>query len=114
MFLDNHDVPSPVLLPSDIPSRPGRHDAGPFSTFISEVTKAVKCSAIVAVLERPGVEDLTDDDLAWFRLLEQSITLAGVELRASLLSYSSGVALVAMHATRREQEPGVAMASREK
>ncbi len=94
MFLDVHDVQSPVLLPTDIPVRPGPRDAGPFSTFIEEVVKAVEYPSIVVVLERPGAEGVTDDDICWFRLLRDSARLAGVELRATLLSHSSGVALI--------------------
>jgi len=94
MFLDSQDAPFPVLLPTEIPACPGQHDAGPFSTFIAEVAKAVKCSAIVAVLERPGTGDLTEDDLAWFGLLNDSIALAGAELRATLLCSSEGVEAV--------------------
>ena len=94
MFLDSSDMQSPVLLPTDIPARPGSRDAGPFSTFIEEIVKAVECAAIVVVLERPGPEGLSDDDLSWLALLRDSTALAGVELRTTLLSHSSGVVLV--------------------
>lgn len=94
MFLDRNDVQTPLLMPADVPARPGPRDSGPFSTFIAEVVKAVECSAIVVVFERPGGIELTDDDFAWFELLGVSTGLAGVELRATLLSHSSGIELI--------------------
>jgi hypothetical protein len=91
MFLDEHDVQLPLLMPADVPARPGRRDLRPFSTFLEEVVKATDCWSIVVTLERPGPGAPTDDDSAWFRLVADAGCLAGIRLRGPILSSSDGV-----------------------
>ncbi|MCU1414272.1 MAG: hypothetical protein JWN80_1612 [Microbacteriaceae bacterium] len=97
MFLDADDIQSPILMPTAIPARPSSRDAAPFSTFLSEVVKATECHSIAVTLERPGPSVVSDDDVAWFRLLETAGCLARVRLRGPLLSSSDGVRLVEQH-----------------
>ncbi len=95
MFLDDRAVQLPVLLPSDVPARPGERDSVPFTAFIAQVVEATGCAAVVAVFERPGPDTVSADDRAWFSLLADAVCASGVALRGPLLSFTSGVRWIA-------------------
>jgi hypothetical protein len=96
MFLDSRMVQLPVLLPTDIKERPGTRDSEPFTAFIAQAVEATQCAAVIAVLERPGRDALSDDDRAWVSLVVDAVRSTGVSLRGPLLSFSAGVRWIAL------------------
>lgn len=91
MFLDEQNVQLPVVLPSDVDSRPDRRALEPFSAFVSEVVGSTLCAAVIAVFERPGPDVVSPDDREWLTLVSLAVRNAGVSLRGPLLSSSAGV-----------------------
>jgi hypothetical protein len=96
LFLDQNQVQSPLVLPvSDIPVAPPDDDLDNWSEFVRGTTEAVDAGEVIVVLERFAPERLTDADRAWARMLRDGCRVAGVTLRAVLLSHRNGVRLLA-------------------
>jgi hypothetical protein len=94
MFLDEEDCPLPFLMPTDVARRPEKRDTRRLSRFLREAAWMVEASSMVAILERPGSDELGPDDMRWFRVLQRSARAAQVPLRAHLLCHANGVRLV--------------------
>jgi hypothetical protein len=93
LFLDEHDVQSPVLIPIDgLPSKPS--GVGP-GEALSLVVAELDAASIVLVWERFASARLTDSDRAWIRSITESCSAAGVRVRAVLLSHRDGVRWIA-------------------
>jgi hypothetical protein len=96
LFLDSNLVQSPLVLPvSDIPVAPPGDDLDNWSELLRGTTQAVDCSDVIVVIERYAAERLTDADRAWARTLRDGCRVAGVTLRAVVLSHRNGVRLLA-------------------
>jgi len=96
LFLDQNQVQSPLVLPvSDVPVAPPDDDLDNWSEFVRGTTEAVDAGEVIVVLERFAPERLTDADRAWARMLRDGCRVAGVTLRAVLLSHRNGVRLLA-------------------
>jgi hypothetical protein len=91
LFLDDENVQLPVLLPSDVDSRPHRRARESFLSFVSEIVDATACAAVIPVFERPGTDVVSQDDREWIELVSAAVHNAGVVLRGPLLSHSEGV-----------------------
>ncbi|GAB3606551.1 hypothetical protein GCM10027413_19600 [Conyzicola nivalis] len=95
LFLDCDHVQSPLVLPvSDIPVAPPDDDLDNWSELLRGATAAVDCADVIVVIERYATERLTDADRAWARMLSDGCRVAGVTLRAVLLSHRNGVRLL--------------------
>ncbi|WP_411700851.1 hypothetical protein [Conyzicola sp.] len=96
LFLDRNDVQSPLVLPvSDIPVAPPDDDLDNWSELLRGTTAAVDSADVIVVVERYATERLTDADRAWARMLRDGCRVAGVTLRAVVLSHRNGVRLLA-------------------
>jgi hypothetical protein len=90
MFLDENDLQSQTVIPIDeLPDRPDSQS--PFGHGLATVMEGLEVRTLVAVLERPGGELLTDDDHAWATHLRDECGRAGVPFRGPILCHSRGV-----------------------
>jgi hypothetical protein len=96
LFLDQNQVQSPLVLPiSDVPVAPAPDDLDNWCELIRGTTEAVDAGDVIVVIERYAPERLTDADRGWARLVSDGCRVAGVTLRAVLLSHRHGVRLLA-------------------
>jgi len=96
LFLDQNHVQSPLVLPiSDVPVAPAADDLDNWCELIRGTTEAVDAADVIVVIERYAPDRLTDADRGWARLLSDGCRVAGVTLRAVVLSHRNGVRLLA-------------------
>ena len=96
LFVGQNHVQSPLVLPiSDVPVAPSCDDLDNWCELVRGTTEAVDAVEVIVVVERYGPERLTDADRAWARMLSDGCRVAGVALRAVLLSHRHGVRLLA-------------------
>lgn len=96
MFLDENDVQMPLIMPvSDIPVSPGDNDEAHWANFVASGAEAIGARSVIVVIERYDSDRLTEADRAWARLSRDGCAVAGVPLRAVLLSHRRGVRLLA-------------------
>ena len=96
LFVGQNHVQSPLVLPiSDVPVAPSSDDLDNWRELVRGTTEAVDAVEVIVVVERYGPERLTDADRAWARMLSDGCRVAGVALRAVLLSHRHGVRLLA-------------------
>lgn len=96
LFLDQNQVQSPLVLPvSDVPVAPAPDDLDNWCELIRGTTQAVDAGDVIVVIERYAPDRLTDADRGWARMLSDGCRVAGVTLRAVLLSHRHGVRLLA-------------------
>ena len=96
LFLDRNHVQAPLVMPiSDIPVAPPVGDLDNWCELLRGTTEAVDAGDVIVVIERYASERLTDADRGWARLLSDACTVAGVTLRAVVLSHRRGVRLLA-------------------
>ena len=96
LFLDRNHVQAPLVMPvSDIPVAPRADDLDNWCELLRGTTEAVDAGDVIVVIERYASERLTDADRGWARLLSDGCTVAGVTLRAVVLSHRNGVRLLA-------------------
>lgn len=96
LFLDQNHVQSPLVLPvSDVPVAPAADDLDNWCELLRGTTEAVDANDVIVVIERYAPERLTDADRAWARILSDGCRVAGVSLRAVVLSHRNGVRLLA-------------------
>jgi hypothetical protein len=96
LFLDQNHVQSPLVMPiSDVPVAPAPDDLDNWCELIRGTTEAVDAADVVVVIERYASERLTDADRGWARLASDGCRVAGVTLRAVVLSHRHGVRLLA-------------------
>jgi len=96
LFVGQNHVQSPLVLPiSDVPVAPSSGDLDNWCELVRGTTEAVDAVEVIVVVERYGPERLTDADRAWARMLSDGCRVAGVALRAVLLSHRHGVRLLA-------------------
>jgi hypothetical protein len=92
LFLDEHGVQLPVLMPiADPPLMPPPPESDVLLAMVGHLVEAVEASAIVLVVERPGGEEVSASDRAWAGALHAACHGVGVPLRALLLSHDHGV-----------------------
>jgi hypothetical protein len=93
LFLDEHDLQLPVIMPiDDLPVSPPDGAKLP----IAAIAQEVGARSVVVVLERYGDDTLTENDKEWARHLRESCAATSVRLRAILLSHRRGVRWVAV------------------
>ena len=95
MFLDLNSRQLPVLIPADIPPRPGKREVLGFSTFLTGVMEATEAATLVFVLERPGSDHISVRDAEWFRFLQLECSSASIPTRGPILCHDGGVRWVA-------------------
>jgi len=96
LFLDQNQVQSPLVLPvSDVPVAPAPDDLDNWCELIRGTTQAVDAGDVIVVIERYAPDRLTDADRGWARMMSDGCRVAGVTLRAVLLSHRHGVRLLA-------------------
>ena len=96
MFLDEEGRQLPLLMPIDVPRRPGARESSGFARFLRELVEDFEAASVVIALERRGDEGVTAADAEWFRMGRDACTAAGVPLRGPLLCHSGGVRWVAV------------------
>ena len=96
LFVGHDNVQSPLVLPvSDIPVAPWPDEIDNWCELLRGTTEAVDASEVIVVIERYAPDRLTDADKGWARLLRDGCRVAGVALRAVVLSHRNGVRLLA-------------------
>jgi hypothetical protein len=92
LFLDDEQRILRDIMPVDgIPDRPDVDDAERMVPMFCGCADALDAEAMILVLERCGPRDFSEDDRAWARTLREGAARADVDVRAILLSHSSGV-----------------------
>lgn len=95
LFLDDHDVQLPLLIPvADYPTAPNDDEAPAFAATIAAASGEIGAAAVVLVWERYAGPDATASDRAWAAAMTQACPRAGVNVRAQLLCHRSGVRLL--------------------
>jgi hypothetical protein len=95
MFLDDDDRQLPILVPLDVPDRPGEEHSDPLNPFVAALVDEVRPRSIVVVLERPGPDWLTVSDREWFAVVERACRAAGVVRRGPILAHDDGFRWIA-------------------
>jgi hypothetical protein len=96
LFLDDHDVQVPLLMPTDdYPARPEQSHVAELANGIREIMGAANATQLILVWERYAGMDLTAVDRAWAQQLHDECTRIGVRVRAQLLSHKRGVRWIA-------------------
>jgi hypothetical protein len=95
MFLDEDDRQLPILVPLDVPDRPGEEHSDPLNPFVAALVDEVRPRSIVVVLERPGPDWLTVSDREWFAVVDDACRAAGVVRRGPILAHDDGFRWVA-------------------
>lgn len=98
LYLDEHDVQYPVVMPmAGYPQDPhepvgaGSTAAGLLANRLSEIIDSIDAAKVIFVWERPGGAESTPDDRAWAGALGAACRAAGVEVRAQLILHDHGV-----------------------
>jgi hypothetical protein len=96
LFLDEHGVQLPTLIPLDglPPLPPGLSDTA-LCSMLRHVTESAGAHSLVFVLERYADARLTPTDIDWARALHRACDEAEVPLRGILVSHRRGVRWVA-------------------
>lgn len=95
MFLDEDDRQLPLLVPLDVPDRPGHELANPLGPFVAALVDEVRPRSVVVVLERPGSDELTCGDREWFAVVDDACRAAGVVRRGPILAHDDGFRWIA-------------------
>ena len=92
MFLDDHAVQLPLLIPIDtLPGLPEDGQLAEILDHVRDVVDEIGATSIIVVLERYAADTLTMHDIAWARSVRTGCAACGVTLRAQLLSHRGGV-----------------------
>lgn len=95
LFLDEHDVQLPLMIPLDeLPPSPG-DTVHELARGMGQAMQAADARSVVVVIERYASPALTPSDVAWARGIHEAFELEGVALRGILLSHNRGVRWVA-------------------
>jgi len=95
LFLDEHQVQLPLLIPlDDYPSSPDGtvHD---LARAMGQAMEAAEAASVVVVMERYAASALAPADVAWAKAIHDAFHLEGVPVRGMLLSHNRGVRWVA-------------------
>jgi|SRR5690606_38623025 len=95
LFLDEHQVQLPLLIPlDDYPSSPVGtvHD---LARAMGQTMDAAGADSVVVVIERYASSALAPADVAWAKAIHDAFDLEGLRLRGLLLSHNRGVRWVA-------------------
>ncbi|HWU45825.1 MAG TPA: hypothetical protein VN133_03595 [Humibacter sp.] len=95
LFLDDHDVQLPLLIPiSDYPTAPNGDEAPAFAATIAAASREIGAVGVVLIWERYAGPAATASDRAWAAAMTEACPRAGVKVRAQLLCHRSGVRLL--------------------
>jgi len=96
LFLDEHEVQLPLVVPLDEPPQipPAPPDLS-LCSMIRNFRERADAHSVVFVLERYADAVLTPADIAWARALHRACDEAKVSLRGILVSHKRGVRWVA-------------------
>lgn len=95
MFLDDDDRQLPLVVPFDVPVRPGEGHRDSLGLFVATLVSDVRPHCIVVVLERPGDDFLTRGDREWFAVVDHACRAAGVARRGPILAHDDGFRWIA-------------------
>lgn len=95
MFLDEDDRQLPLLVPLDVPDRPGEDHSDPLGPFVAALVDEVRPRSVVVVLERPGPDTLTHGDREWFAVVDRACGAVGVVRRGPILAHDDGFRWIA-------------------
>ena len=95
MFLDDEGRQLPLLMPIDVPRRPGAREAPALARLLAELVDDFEASHVVVTLERRGRDLVSTSDAEWFRLARDACAGAGVNMRGPMLCHTGGVRWVA-------------------
>jgi hypothetical protein len=91
MFLDENDRQIPLLTEFEIPKRPRAESAEVLTSLLSRLADRTGASRVAVTLERPGSDEVSDDDRRWLRVVAEAGCLAEVGLRGPMLAHADGV-----------------------
>ena len=98
LYLDDHDVQLPLLMPMagyperpDLPSGEEGTAAQLIADRLSAVVEKIGAAKVVFVWERPGGAEPTPGDREWARALAEACRAEGVAVRAQLILHDGGV-----------------------
>ena len=96
LFLDEHDVQLPLLVPLEgLPPLPPDPPDLTLRSILRHFTETAGAHSFVFILERYADAVLTPGDIAWARALHRACDEAEVPLRGILVSHRRGVRWVA-------------------
>lgn len=105
MLLDDQQRQLPILLPFDVPRKPGSSHRAGFARSIGALAQEADADAMIVALERPGSATLGASDRAWFVLVTEACTEVGIRLRGPLLVHDDGVRWIATEDLTAPMEP---------
>lgn len=95
LFLDEHQVQLPLLIPlDDYPSSP-EDTVHHLARSMGQAMETVGADSVVVVIERYASSALAPTDAAWARSIHDAFDLEGLQLRGLLLSHNRGVRWIA-------------------
>jgi hypothetical protein len=96
LFLDEHDVQLPLLVPLDgLPTSPPDPPDATLRSMLQHCAETAGAHSFIFVLERYADATLTPADIAWARALHSACDEVRMPLRGILLSHKRGVRWVA-------------------
>ncbi|WP_394771270.1 hypothetical protein [Lacisediminihabitans sp.] len=91
LFLDEHQVQLPLIIPvGDPPTRPDA-SVSTLAAGISAAMESVDAASVIVVIERFADQAVTPADTAWARAIDEQFGERGVRVRGFLLSHRRGV-----------------------
>jgi hypothetical protein len=91
LFLDEHQVQLPIIIPiGDIPLAPDV-TVTQLSQLIAHTMESANASSVIVVLERYADEAVTESDRLWARAISSEFGSAGITVRCLLISHRRGV-----------------------
>jgi len=91
MFLDEKHRQIPLLTEFEIPRRPKSESAELVGSLLMRLADRTGASSVAVTLERPGSDEVTDDDRRWLNTVAEAGCLAEVGLRGPMLAHRKGV-----------------------
>ena len=91
LLLDARRTQLPIIIPMDLPRRPEEDPAEGFTRMFRTLGTIEDVAEILVVVERPGPDLATVDDLAWLVGIEHAITRAGLPVHGPYFATDTGV-----------------------
>jgi len=81
----------PLVVPVEVPRRPDDDAGRVLAGLVAALGTVAKVAEVVVVIERPGPEVTTIDDLAWLAALGEARELVDVPIVGPMLAHDAGV-----------------------
>lgn len=91
LFLDEHDLQLPIIMPVADPPRMPDGSVAALARTIAEHVEDRAARSVIIVLERYADATFTPADAAWARALSDAFDEAGLPTRSVLVSHRNGV-----------------------